>query len=31
MYKYLPFEYTFSTRIKTKAERISWLIIFPVF
>jgi len=31
MYRYLPFEYTFRTRIKTKAERISWLIIFPLF
>lgn len=31
MYKFLPFEYTFSTRIKTNAERISWFIIFPIF
>ncbi|MBB1279841.1 hypothetical protein [Pseudoalteromonas sp. SR41-1] len=29
MYSYLPFEYTFKTRIKTKAERLSWFIIFP--
>ena len=31
MYKFLPFEYTFSTRIKTKSERASWFIIFPFF
>lgn len=31
MYKYLPFEYTFNTRIKTKTERLSWFVIFPAF
>ncbi len=31
MFSYIPLSYTFHSRIKTKSERISWFLIFPLY